>query len=195
MNRILLVLILMLFFKIGFAQNQFPYNIPLKDTLGNKVPSVILTNSGKPLILDFFGTYCKPCILELDSLKEFYSEWQRKYGVKIIVVVTDVRTKKKTKKLVKMIKEHDWPFHFYLDPENTLYDEMTNTKSIPQTFIFDGNRNMISKFIGIKPNYGYLVVDGKITEKVKLNKSGGKYSHLEIDLIDFENALEFTLKH
>ncbi len=191
-KKLVLISIAILFFNLAFSQKTFPYNVHLKDTLGYNVPSKLITNLGKPLLLEFFGTHCKPCIDLLDSFKEVYPEWQKKYGLKIIVIVGDKKSKRK--KMLRMIKEHDWPFQFYFDYERKLTESITSSNIVPQTVIYDGQFQMVGKFLGVKPNYGYKVVDGNITgKKVKINTSG-KYKDLECNLTDYENTLEFLVK-
>lgn len=195
MKRFLLLILLICIFNIGYSQKTFPYNVQLKDTVGYNVSSKTFKNFGKPIIIEYFGTYCKPCIDLLDSFEEVHKNWRQKYGVKIIVIVTDVKSKRSKKKLLKMIKEHGWTFQFYLDTEKKLFKKMTNTNVVPQTFIYDGNFNLLGKFKGVKPNYGFKVIDGKVTkEKVKINFNG-KYSHLECNLIEYENTLEYILEN
>ena len=160
--------------------------------MGGKLHSKIINNSGKPLILEFFRTDCKPCINLLNSFKEVYSDWEKKYGVKIIVIVTDKQGKRG--KVIKMIKKYNWSFQFYFDNNKSLFHRLTNANILPQTFIFDKDYNLLDKFTGVKPNYGYKIVNGKISnEKVKINKKG-KYNKLLCNLINYEKVLESTLK-
>ena len=172
----------------SFAQNHFPYNIKIRDTANNEVSSKIIYNIDKPIIVEFWSTSCKPCIDLLNSYKSVYKDWQEKYGVKIVAISIDPKSRRK--KVLKMIQENQWPFHFYLDYNKGLFKKMSKSNGIPRTIIYDGNFIMLGKFLGVKPNVGYKMVDGKITdEKIRTNPLG-KYGYLDCDLTQYENVLE-----
>lgn len=182
------IIILLLSFSFN-AQNSFPYNVKIRDTANNEVSSKIIYNIDKPIIVEFWATSCKPCIDLLNSYKFVYKDWQKKYGVKIVAISIDPKSRRK--KVLKMIKDNQWPFHFYLDYNKELFKKMTKTNRIPRTFIYDGNFTMLGKFLGVKPNFGYKVVNGKITdEKIRTNTTS-KFGHLDCDLKQYEDFLEF----
>lgn len=100
---------------------------------------------GKAVILDFWATYCPPCIAEIPHLKEL----QAKYGKDNLVVVglhvgaEDDRPK--VPAFVEKLKI-DYPL---ATPEDGLISFIfNNNDSIPQTAVFDRNGILIEKFIG-----------------------------------------------
>ena len=56
---------------------QLP-QVTLKDINGKTVRTDTLNNGGKPMIISFFATWCKPCNRELTAISEVYDEWQEK---------------------------------------------------------------------------------------------------------------------
>ena len=64
---------------IGVAQAQLPA-VTLKSIDGATVQIETLNNDGKPFIIDFFATWCKPCNRELSAIAEVYDEWQEETG-------------------------------------------------------------------------------------------------------------------
>ena len=67
---------------------QLP-NVQLKDINGKTVQTGEISNNGKPVIISFWATWCKPCIRELKAIHEVYPDWQDETGVKMIIVSID----------------------------------------------------------------------------------------------------------
>ena len=72
MKRLLILLIS--FVCMLTVQAQLP-KVTLKDINGKSVSTDTLSNGGRPFIIDFFATWCKPCNRELDAISEVYEEW------------------------------------------------------------------------------------------------------------------------
>ena len=73
----------------SIIQNSEGRSIPAADvkTLdGKTVNTSKFSNEGKPMIIDFWATWCKPCKKELDAISEVYADWQKETGVKLIAV-------------------------------------------------------------------------------------------------------------
>ena len=67
---------------------QLP-NVKLQDINGNTVQTGEISNNGKPVIISFWATWCKPCLRELKAIHEVYPDWQDETGVKMIIVSID----------------------------------------------------------------------------------------------------------
>ena len=87
MKRFLLAALLF----AGFACASFAQlpAIQLKDINGKAVRTDTLSNGGKPIVISFFATWCKPCNRELKAIQEVYEDWQQETGVRIIAISID----------------------------------------------------------------------------------------------------------
>lgn len=104
--------------------------------------SVLITEYLKevgPVILSFWATSCKPCIMELNALNDCYDEWQAELDFEVVAVsVDDARS---CSKVIPMVKGKGWVFEILFDTNEDLKRAM-NVTSIPATFIIDKKGNI-----------------------------------------------------
>ena len=67
---------------IAQSQKSLLPNISLKSLEGKTVNTIDFENNGKPIVISFWATWCKPCAKELDAISEIYNDWQDETGVK-----------------------------------------------------------------------------------------------------------------
>ena len=125
-------------------QAQLP-KVSLKDISGRSVSTDTLHNGGRPFIIDFFATYCKPCIRELDAIGEVYDDWQQETGVKVFAVSIDQA--QNTNKVRPLVDSHGWEYDVLLDP-NSDFMRAFGIPSIPYTMVIDGKGNIVYKHGG-----------------------------------------------
>lgn len=119
--------------------------VPLKDLNGKTVNTSMLSNDGKPLIISFWATWCKPCIRELKAIHELYPDWQEETGVRMIIVsIDDAQNAQKVKPLVDGL---GWEYDVLLDP-NGDFKRAMNVQSVPHLFVLDGKGTVIYNHIG-----------------------------------------------
>lgn len=139
----LLTLLLMLSFNICL-QAQIPA-VTIKDIHGKAVRTDTLSNNGKPMIIDFFATWCKPCNRELSAISDVYEEWQEETGVKLIAVSIDQAHQ--IKKVKPMVDQLGWPYEVLLDPNGDLKRAL-GVQMIPYVLVVDGDGKIIGKHQG-----------------------------------------------
>lgn len=144
------LLSLSLFFLISFtslAQESLPA-VKIKDLNGNLVDASTLSNDGKPMIISFWATWCKPCIRELSAINDMYIDWQEETGVKLVAVsIDDTRLSSKVKPFVT---SQGWTYEVYLD-ENSELRRYLNVNNIPHTFLLDGEGKVVWQHNGYFP--------------------------------------------
>ena len=117
----------------------------LKDMNGKTVQTDTLSNGGRPIIIDFFATWCKPCNRELTSISEVYEEWQEETGVKLIAVSIDQA--QNINKVRPLVEQHSWPYEVLLDP-NSDFKRALGIQMIPYVLIVDGEGNIVYRHNG-----------------------------------------------
>ena len=103
MKKLLLTFVAMAIAMVTYA--QLPA-VTLKTMDGKTISTDTLSNNGKPFIIDFFATWCKPCNRELKAINEVYADWQDETGVKIFAVSIDQA--QNINKVKPMVDEYGW---------------------------------------------------------------------------------------
>lgn len=142
MKRLLFILVC-LGFVLG-VQAQLP-KVTLKDINGKAISTDTLSNQGRPFIIDFFATWCKPCNRELDAISEVYPDWQQETGVKLIAVSIDQAHN--INKVKPLVENHGWEYEVLLDPNGDL-KRAFGIQLIPYVLIVDGQGNIVYKHQG-----------------------------------------------
>ena len=142
MKKIIIALLALTLAGALYAQNaNVPQNVILKDLDGQSVPSSVIQNNGKPMILSFWATWCKPCNRELDAIKEVYDEWQHETGVKLVAVsIDDARSAARVR---PWVNGKDWPFEVFLDQNKDLAHALNVGADVPHTFIINGDGEIV----------------------------------------------------
>jgi len=121
--------------------------------VGSKIPSVDIKtlesqtintntfeNDGKPIVISFWATWCKPCVRELSVIAEEYDDWVDETGVKLIAVSID--NSRSTSRVAPFVNGKAWDYEVYLDP-NEDFKKAMNVVNIPHTFLIDGEGQVV----------------------------------------------------
>ena len=162
MKRLLLILIAAFALSLSSVQAQLPA-ITLKTMNGVEVRTDTLSNDGKPLIIDFFATWCKPCNRELDAISEVYEDWQEETGVKIFAVSIDQA--QNINKVKPLVSNHNWEYDVLLDP-NSDFLRAVGGQMIPYTLIVDAQGKVVYKHSGYTDGAETELIE-KVRELVK----------------------------
>lgn len=165
MKRFVLLMAIAFVYSMIPVQAQLP-TITLKNMNGTQIRTDTLSNGGKPFIIDFFATWCKPCNRELDAISEVYEEWKEETGVKIIAISIDQA--QNINKVKPLVSNHGWEYEIMLDP-NSDFLRALGGQMIPYTLIVDGKGNIVYKHSGYTDG-----AETELIEKVRELCAGAK---------------------
>ena len=113
---------------------QLP-SVNIKDMEGNSLNFSKISNNGKPIIISFWATWCKPCKAELNTIAEEYDDWVDETGVKLVAVsIDDARS---SSRVEPYVNAQGWEYLVLMDPNSDLRRAMV-VNNVPHTFLVNG---------------------------------------------------------
>jgi len=99
---------------------------------------------GKVVVLDFWATYCPPCLEEIPHLNAL----KNKYGADLQIVGLHVGGDEDKARVPEFVERLNIEYDLAYPQEELSNLLMANERAIPQTFVFDRRGNLTRKIIG-----------------------------------------------
>lgn len=122
-----------------------PFDLEFTDAVkGTEVSMKSL--KGKVVVLDFWATWCGPCVAEMPNMKKLYAEFKDK-GVEFVGVSLDApKNEGGLDNLKKFVADNEitWPQYYQGDGWQSKFSSAWGVNSIPAVFVIDGNGKLHS---------------------------------------------------
>lgn len=119
--------------------------VKLKNIDGKTIETHRLDYEGRPLIITFFATWCKPCLRELTAIAEVYDQWKAETDVEIIAVSIDEGAN--SFKVKPFVAAQGWEFPVWLDSNKDLMRAL-QVNMVPTALVLDEQRKVVYRHTG-----------------------------------------------
>ena len=125
----------------------------LKDLEGNDISLAGL--KGKVVVVDFWATWCGPCIASMPAMKTAQDKLQGN-DVAFIFIDTWESAENKKQNAADFMTKNKYPFHILLDEADKVVADF-KVSGIPTKFVIDKTGNIRFKSVGFSGNDDALV--------------------------------------
>ena len=137
--RTILSVIALFISALVFAQVP---SVKVENSKGESFDTKSLLQSGKPMIVSFWSTSCKPCIRELDAIYDALPDWKESVDFNVVAVSTD--DSRLLAKARSFAEGRGWgEDYILLFDKNQDFMRAMNVSQVPHVFVFDSKGKMV----------------------------------------------------
>ena len=124
---------------LAFAQVP---SVKVENSKGESFDTKSLLEVGKPMIISFWSTSCKPCIRELDAIYDALPDWKDEADFKVVAVSTD--DSRLLAKARSFAEGRGWgEDYLLLFDKNQDFMRAMNVSVVPHVFVVDAKGKVV----------------------------------------------------
>ncbi|MBF0517504.1 MAG: TlpA family protein disulfide reductase [Nitrospirae bacterium] len=98
---------------------------------------------GKTVLINFWATWCPPCIEELPSMNKLYLKYKQK-GLEVVAVGLD----NSPAKVKKFVAKNPFNFTIVTDPDKHVAKKLYKVSAQPTTYLINTEGKIVQKYFG-----------------------------------------------
>jgi thiol-disulfide isomerase/thioredoxin len=107
----------------------------------------LVSMRGKVVLLDFWATWCKPCVKSMPELDAIYRDYQ-KLGLVVVGVSVD-QGKDREKKVKKFLDKKPVGYPIVVDGDSNASWEAFNVAALPTLYLIDRDGSIVDRWTGV----------------------------------------------
>lgn len=128
-------------FVSSLALAQVP-SVKVENAKGESFDTRTLVQAGKPMIISFWSTSCKPCIRELDAIFDALPDWKDEADFDVVAVSTD--DSRLLAKARSFAEGRGWgEDYILLFDKNQDFMRAMNVSVVPHVFVVDSKGKIV----------------------------------------------------
>lgn len=139
----------------GAVLNQPAPALVFNDLSGKEISLAAL--KGKTIVVDFWATWCGPCLTEIPG----YIELQKKYGKDGLVIIGVSLDRKSAEQVRQFAQDHDINYPVVMGDSDTV-EAFGGFSAIPTTFLIDRNGRIVHQKTGAMDHAAYEAIVRKL---------------------------------
>lgn len=144
--KLFMAFITLLFLTIGVqAQKSKLPNVEVKGLDGKKIEVKGIQKEGKPMVISFWATWCKPCVKELNAIRDVYPDWQDEAEFQFVAISID--DSRSQHNVAPFVKGRRWEYEVYLDTNSELKRAL-NVVNVPHTLLYNKEGKLVWQHSG-----------------------------------------------
>lgn len=130
--------------KVGLAKSNIAPDFTLNDLEDSS--HTLSEYRGKVVLVDFWATWCPPCVVEIPGILKLYNEYK---GKGLVVLGVSFDTNLKRLRIFVAKNKIEYPVLINARALIKLY----KVRAIPTAYLIDRDGKIVEKFIGYKKGY------------------------------------------
>jgi thiol-disulfide isomerase/thioredoxin len=153
-----------LFFLIIFSGSELHSQEIKPISSVEEMAQIVDSHKGKVLLINFWATWCKPCVKEFPELVKLYNDYKDK-GFELVFISADVPDEVDSKVLPFLKKQNVDFISYYIKfdkPEELInYIDKNWEGAIPSTYVYDKEGKLTADILGSR---SYEEFEAEITK-------------------------------